>query len=309
MTRTRSLFRLSTLAGLVWAVAGAPLPAAAQQTDIQRLTLGHYLDMESVSNPQISPDGSRIVYTRGWNDRVNDQRKSSLWIMNADGSRNRQLHEGGGAQWSPDGTRILFTTQGEPTGSQIFVRWMDAEGATSQITRLENGPSNARWSPDGNWIAFTSRVDDKAEFAGVELPSRPDGAQWTGDPKVVERAGYKRDRRGYIDTGWTHLFVVPAEGGTPRKLTDGEWNHNGVAWSPDGTEIYFTSYRSEDWDRPSNWQESEIYTVTVATGSCGSSPTGAAPTASPSRHPTAGSSHTSRATNTRTPIGISGSTS
>ena len=74
----RSLFRLSTLAGLVWVAAGAPSPAAAQGTDIQRLTLDHYLDMESVSNPQISPDGSRIVYTRGWNDRVNDQRKSSL---------------------------------------------------------------------------------------------------------------------------------------------------------------------------------------------------------------------------------------
>ena len=265
MTRTRSLFPLSTLAGLVWAVAGAPSPAAAQGTDIQRLTLDHYLDMESVSNPRISPDASRIVYTRGWSDRVNDQRKSSLWIMNADGSRNRQLLEGSGAQWSPDGTRILFTTQGEPSGSQIFVRWMDAEGAVSQITRLENGPSNVRWSPDGKWIAFTSRVDDEAEFAGVKLPSRPKGAQWTGEPKVVERAGYRRDRRGYIDTGWTHLFVVPADGGTPRQLTDGEWNHSGVAWSPDGSEIYFTSYRSEDWARPSNWQESEVYAVTVAT--------------------------------------------
>ncbi|MCH7683295.1 MAG: S9 family peptidase, partial [Gemmatimonadetes bacterium] len=265
MIRTRSLFPLSTLSGLVWAVAGAPSPAAAQGTDIQRLTLDHYLDMESVSNPRISPDASRIVYTRGWSDRVNDQRKSSLWIMNADGSRNRQLLEGSGAQWSPDGTRILFTTQGEPSGSQIFVRWMDAEGAVSQITRLENGPSNARWSPDGKWIAFTSRVDDEAEFAGVKLPSRPKGAEWTAEPKVVERAGYRRDRRGYIDTGWTHLFVVPADGGTPRQLTDGEWNHNGVAWSPDGSEIYFTSYRSEDWARPSNWQESEIYAVSVAT--------------------------------------------
>ncbi|MCZ6915643.1 MAG: DPP IV N-terminal domain-containing protein, partial [Gemmatimonadetes bacterium] len=263
---TRSFFRLSTMAGLAWAVAGTPSHASAQGADIQRLSLDHYLDMESVSNPQISPDGSQIVYTRGWIDRVNDQRKSSLWIMNADGSRNRRLLEGGGAQWSPDGTRILFTKEGEPSGSQIFVRWMDAEGATSQITRLEHGPSNARWSPDGNWIAFTSQVDHKAEFTGVQLPSRPDGAQWTGEPKIVERAGYKRDRRGYIDTGWTHLFVVPADGGTPRQLTDGEWNHNGVAWSPDGSEIYFTSYRADDWDRPSNWGESEIYAVSLETG-------------------------------------------
>ena len=247
-------------------VLAAPVSATAQDSDVERLSLETYLDMESVSNPQISPDGSQIVYTRGWVDKLNDRRKSSLWIMNVDRSRNRQLLEGSGAQWSPDGTRILFTKQGEPEGSQIFVRWMDAEGATSQITHLEDGPSNVRWSPDGNWIAFTSRVDDRADFAGVKLPKRPDGAKWTDEPKVVERAGYKRDRRGYIDTGWTHLFVVPAEGGTPRQLTDGNWNHSGVAWSPDGTEIYFTSNRAEDWDRPDNWQESEIYTVTVATG-------------------------------------------
>ena len=89
---------------------------------------------------------------------------------------------------------------------------MDAEGAVTQITHLENGPSNIRWSPDGTMIAFTSRVDDKADFAGVKLPSRPQGAKWTGEPKVVERASYKRDRQGYIDTGWSLIFVVPADG-------------------------------------------------------------------------------------------------
>jgi dipeptidyl aminopeptidase/acylaminoacyl peptidase len=246
---------------LTIALAGAPADAVGQE--VQRLALEQYLDMESVSNPQISPDGSRIVYTRGWIDKVNDSRESSLWIMDADGSRNRQLLDGGGARWSPDGTRILYTAPGEPRGAQIFVRWMDAEGATSQVTRLERGPSNVTWSPDGRWIAFASRVDDRADFAGVELPDRPDGADWTGEPKVVERAGYKRDRTGYIDTGWTQLFVVPADGGTARQLTSGDWNHSGVAWSPDGSEIYFTSYREDDWDRPEKWQESEIYAVDV----------------------------------------------
>jgi dipeptidyl aminopeptidase/acylaminoacyl peptidase len=263
---THSLIRLSSIVGLVCATAAMPPNAAAQDNGLQQLTLDRYLNMESVSNPQISPDGAQIIYTRGWIDRVNDRRKSALWIMNADGSKNRQLLEGGGVRWSPDGTRILFTSAGDSSGSQIFVRWMDAEGAVSQITHLDNGPSNVRWSPNGNWIAFTGRVNDKAEFAGVQLPSRPEGARWTGEPKVVQRAGYKRDRRGFIDTGWTHLFVVPAEGGTARRLTDGNWNHNGVAWSPDGSEIYFTSYRAEDWDHPSNWQESEIYAVAVATG-------------------------------------------
>lgn len=262
---SHSLNRIAVIAAfLTISVPTHPAELAGQET--VRLSLEHYMDLETVSDPQIAPDGSRIAYTRSWFDMVNDRRESSLWLMDADGSRNRHLLDGSGVQWSPDGTRILFTAPGDPAGAQIHVRWMDAEGATSQITRLENGPANVRWSPDGDWIAFTSRVDDRADFAGVSLPDRPDGAQWTAGPKIVERAGYKRDRSGYVDTGWTHLFVVPAEGGTPRQLTSGDWNHNGVAWSPDGTEIYFTSYRTDDWDDPENWQESDVYAVQVASG-------------------------------------------
>lgn len=254
------------------AIASTASPGTAQQStrapDHARapLALAQYLDMESVSNPRISPDGRRIVYIRGWIDKANDRRKSSLRLVNADGSRDRHLVDGSGAAWSPDGTRILFTAPGEPEGAQLFVRWMDAEGATTQITRLEHGPSAARWSPDGEWIAFTSSVSDKADFAGVSLPGRPKGAKWTAEPKVVERAAYKRDRRGYVDTGWTHVFVVPADGGAARQLTRGDWNHSGPRWSPDGAEIYFTSFRHEDAARPEHWQESEIYAVSVATG-------------------------------------------
>ena len=266
MKRTNSSSsRWFGLVALMLSVSACLLASEASAQG-QRLLLETYLDMESVSDPQISPDGSRIIYTRRWVDKVSDRSESSLWIMNSDGSRNRHLLEGSGASWSPDGTRILFTTQGDPNGSQVFVRWMDDEGAVTQITRLEQGPSDPSWSPDGEWIAFTSRVDDQVEFASIQLPNRPDGATWTGPPKVVERLRYKRDRQGYIDTGWTHIFVVPAEGGTPRQFTDGDWNHSGLAWSQDASEIYFTSYRAQDWDRPDNEGESEIYSVNVETG-------------------------------------------
>ncbi len=231
------------------------------------LELATYLDWEWVSDPQIAPDASRIVYTRRWVAAGNDRRASSLWVMDADGSRNRHLLDGASATWSPDGTRIAYVAEGEPRGAQIFVRWMDAEGATSQITRLEHGPAEVTWSPDGQWLAFTSQVDDRADFAGVELPDRPDGAEWTAEPKVVERASYKQDRQGYVDTGWTHVFVVPAEGGTARQLTHGDWDHGGLAWSPDGAELYLTANRSPDHDRPEQWQESDIYAVSVADGS------------------------------------------
>ena len=127
-----------------------PLAAAAQSSD--RLTLDLYLELEGVANPRMSPDGAQIIYTRQWVDKVNDRRESSLWIMDADGSRNRFLVDGSAARWSPSGDRIAYTASGEPEGTQIFVRWMDDEGAVTQITRVNQSPGDPAWSPDGTRV-------------------------------------------------------------------------------------------------------------------------------------------------------------
>ncbi|HEX7051167.1 MAG TPA: S9 family peptidase [Longimicrobiales bacterium] len=238
-------------------------PAALAQAPRDRLTLDLYLDWERVSDPQLSPDGEEIVFGRRWVDKINDRWESSLWIMNADGSRPRFLVDGSSPAWSPDGTRIAFTARGEPRGSQIFVRWMDAEGAVTQITRLDESPGNIAWSPDGKWIAFTMRVPEKDTWR-VDLPARPEGAQWTPAPRVIDRLDYRQDRVGFTEAGYEHIFIVPADGGTPRQITSGDWDHNGVEWTPDGREILFTSLRVPDAEY--QWRESEIYAVDVATG-------------------------------------------
>jgi dipeptidyl aminopeptidase/acylaminoacyl peptidase len=242
-----------------------PTLAAAQERD-DVLDLALYLEWERVSDPQISPDGRQIVYTRRWVDKMKDRWTSSLWIMDADGGRNRFLVDGSSPRWSPDGTRIAFVEEGDPTGAQIFVRWMDAEGATTQITRMEESPSDLEWSPDGQSIAVAMTVQTKDDFfPSIRLPERPEGAEWTGNPKIVTRLWFRRDRRGYVDDGYRHVFVVPATGGTPRLLTDGNWNHGGIAWTPDGREILFSSLRVEDAEHV--WRESEIYAVDVTSGS------------------------------------------
>jgi dipeptidyl aminopeptidase/acylaminoacyl peptidase len=241
------------------------LPAASSaQAPDGTLRLATYLDWEWVSGPQISPDGSQILYTRAWVDKMEDRRRSSVWIMNADGSRNRFLVDGSGPRWSPDGARIVFTDEDDAGDAQIFIRWMDAEGATSQITRVERSPGNLRWSPNGMEIAFTMTVPSAASEWTVDLPSRPDGAEWTEGPKVVERLQYRRDRQGYIDEGYTHVFLVPAEGGTPRQLTDGDWNHSAPEWMPTGYSLVFSSLRVEESEYI--WRELEIYEVDINTG-------------------------------------------
>ena len=257
-------FALASLVLLSFFGLAGSAPLSAQNGDgMKTLSLDMYMDWERVSNPQISPDGRHVVYTRGWIDQINDRWESTLYIMNADGTRKRELIDGSGAIWSPDGTRIAYTASGEPEGSQIFVRWMDAEGARTQVTRVEHSPGSLRWSPDGTHIAFTMLVEDEESWP-IDLPSRPDGAKWTEGPKIVTRMDYRQDRRGYVDQGHSHVFVVPADGGTPRQLTDGMWNHGNPQWSADGSEIYFSSLREEDSEY--NWRESEIYAVNVASG-------------------------------------------
>ncbi len=259
----RTFSALASTSFLLWIPALVPPGLSAQNEPDGTLKLETYLDWEWVGNPEISPDGSQILYTRTLVDKINDRRTSAVWIMDADGSRKRFLVDGSSPKWSPDGERIAYTAEGDPGGTQIFVRWMDDEGLSTQITRLQESPSNVEWAPGGEQIAFTMSVPSDNPWP-ISLPGKPAGAKWTEAPKVVNRLQYRRDRRGYIDEGYTHLFVVPADGGTARQLTRGDWNHNGAAWTPDGMEILFTSLRVEDAEH--EWRQSDIYSVQVATG-------------------------------------------
>ena len=184
----------------------------------ETLTVERLLDYETASEPQISPDGTQVVYTRRWVNTMNDEWESALWIVNADGGRHRFLTKGSSPRWSPDGSRLAYLAEGDPTGQQIFVRWMDTEAATTQVTRVDESPGNIRWSPDGTQLGFTMFVPAETTWK-IDLPQPPEGAEWTKAPMVADRLHYRQDRRGYTETGYIHLFLVPADSGTPHALT------------------------------------------------------------------------------------------
>ena len=184
------------------------LATGARAVEGNRLTIDLYLDWEWASSQQISPDGSRIVFTRRWTDKVNDKYETDVWIMNADGSRKRFLVKGSQPVWSPDGTRLAYIAAGQPSGSQIFVKWMDT-GEETQLTRLERSPSNLKWSPDGKHIAFNMLVPAKAEMR-IKMPDKPDGAKWVEPPRVVDRLNYRSDQSGFR----TALKMIVCESGS-----------------------------------------------------------------------------------------------
>jgi dipeptidyl aminopeptidase/acylaminoacyl peptidase len=257
-----------TLAGSLAVMAGAPLAAQRHMATDSVFTVEKHLDYETVADPQISPDGSQIIYTRRWINQLEDKWESALWIMNADGSRNRFLTKGSSAAWSPDGRRVAYLAEGEPKGVQIWVRWTDAETAATQITRETSAPGNLRWSPDGKTIGFAMLVPKPAAWK-IDMPSAPEGAKWTQAPRIVEALHYRQDRRGFNEPGFVHLFTVPADGGTPRQITSGDWHvgyrWDGLAgdvdwgWTPDGRPLVFEGLNEPDGDM--RYRDVNLYVV------------------------------------------------
>lgn len=223
-------------------------------------------ELEYAGDPQISPDGSQIVYRRTGFDIMEDRSFGNLWLLSADGKVHQKLTPNdvseGSARWSPSGDRLVYRSSSDK-GSEIFVMWMDS-GRTARLTQLEKSPSNLTWSPDGKWIAFTMKVDAKAPVI-AQMPAKPKGAKWADAPRITDRLKHEADGAGYLKPGFTHIFVVPASGGTPRQLSSGDFNHGGsLSWTPDGKQLLFSANRNPDWEY--DFRNSEVYALTVATG-------------------------------------------
>ncbi|MFS4417109.1 S9 family peptidase [Maribacter sp. 2307ULW6-5] len=222
--------------------------------------------MEYISDPQISPDGSQVVYVRNFKDIMTDKNHSNLWLAATDGSLNRPLttgnHNDAQPRWSHGGDRIVFTSNREDGRSKLYVMWMDTK-ETAPLTNTPKTPSGVSWSADDRYLAFTMFVTKK-EHSIIQMPAAPEGATWNAPPVYIDRLNYRGDGRGYLKNGNTQIFTLPLDGGTPKQWTDAPYDHGAPVWSKDGKTLYFSANdHPEEAFEPN---DSEIYALNLNNG-------------------------------------------
>lgn len=203
-------------------------------------------DLEIAGDPQPRADGEKIVFVRTWMDREQDRARSGLWLVDSDGSNLQPLTprstSASSPRWSPDNERLAFIADG-----QIHMLWMDS-GRQVQVSTLDHSPSSLRWSPDGRWLAFVMHTPTEVKNP-VSLPGKPKGAEWAPEAIYIDSLFYRADGAGYVTPGYRQVYMLPAEGGSPIRLTEGDFDHGGISWHPDGSALYLTANRSGNAER------------------------------------------------------------
>lgn len=222
-------------------------------------------DLEYAANPKISPNGEQIVYNRKGFDMMSDRLIGRLWVMNSDGTGHRKLtsREANESQasWSPLGDRIAFVSSTN-NGSEIYMYWVNS-GQIAKLSQLPSSPSSLTWSPNGKFLFFSMKVEAKPPVL-AKIPTAPKGAKWAKKARITDRLKHEADGKGYIKPGFSHIFKIPADGGTAKQITNGKFNHSGsISITPNGKYIYFSANRNKDWEY--DFINSEVYKVNTLT--------------------------------------------
>jgi WD40 repeat protein len=194
--------------------------------------------------PIWSPSGDRIVFI------VTRHGKTGEWVVSPDGSNLRQLVPlGSGATWSPDGRWLYYQRE-------HCIEKIPMDGRDTVQVRCEDNPFPESFSADGSTLYYVDGYGAagtgglevrkaRPENGPSELLSRIPGSRLPFDGFVWQQVlspDGKWLAAPFLDRGTTNLWVMPADGGPMRQVTDfGQRSTlivRRVSWSPDGKYIY-----------------------------------------------------------------------
>jgi dipeptidyl aminopeptidase/acylaminoacyl peptidase len=259
------------LLGTTVLLAGVVSAVPAQQK--RPLSFKDYIAVRAVSDPQLSPDGSAVLYAVRTADFDANKRESATYLIPFAGGDPRRFPDdtthAAEARWSPNGKRVAYVAK-----NQLWVA--DANGGNrKQLTTLSGGASGPVWAPTGDRIAFVSSVYPSCTTDACN--AQRDSAREKSKVKahVADHLMF-RHWNAWDDGKRSHLFVISPDGSGLRDLNEGApydvppgpfGGSEGYAFSPDGKEVSFTAKDqgpAEAWTTDIN-----LYTVPAACPSAG----------------------------------------
>lgn len=218
-----------------------PAPMAPQ--DIWRL--------RQISDPQVSPTGAAVAFTVSDPDPESNTYRRQIWLSPTDQADGQPYpFTGQGTEqmprWSPDGRRLAFVSAVPGEGrSQICVLPVATGGERMVVCGVDGQVSELAWAPDGSQLGFVARDPDAGQYGSHG--ERRDAKDMP--PRRVTRLIYRLNGAGWTIDRPTRMFVVPADGSAPpRALTAGPFQAEGLAWSPDSSQIAFAAACHDTWD-------------------------------------------------------------
>ena len=214
------------------------------------ITYEDIFNLEYAANPVVMPDGKTVLYERHSMDIMTDSRRINLWTVSVDGSKHLPLlsskESHSSAVFSPDGSKMAYLS-GKEGKVQIYLRDM-ASGQTARVTDVEMRPSGLSFSPDGKQLAFAMFTPSK-EKPLFSLSFKPKDAEWAEEAQYIDQTLFQQDGAGMNRPGKMQVYVVPAFGGTPRKITSGDYDFAGqLMWTENGEHIVMSANIREDSD-------------------------------------------------------------
>lgn len=205
--------------------------------------------LRQADDPRVSPDGSHIAFSVSDVDLEENRYRHKVWLAPTDGDGPaRPLTAGPDDQlprWSPDGSLLAFAANAVGGPSQLCVIPVSGGGERIVIAEWPEDLNEIAWSPDSSRLAFVARDRDQETYG---KPGEKRGDADT-PPRRVTKLFSRLNGEGFVFDRPKRVMVVQADGSSaPLRLSTGPFEASGIAWSPDGSRICFSSARHEDWD-------------------------------------------------------------